>query len=43
MGKMQSFVTLQQVVRIITIRFCKVKEVESVGGKSESVSHWILV
>lgn len=38
-----SFVTLQQVVRLITIRLCKVKEVESVGGKSESVSHWILV
>jgi hypothetical protein len=28
---------------IITIRLCKVKEVESVSGKSESVSHSILV
>jgi hypothetical protein len=43
MCKMQSFVTLQQVVRIITIRLYKVKEVESVSGKSESVSHSILV
>ena len=40
---MQSFVTLQQVVRIITIRLYKVKEAESVSGKSESVSHSILV
>ena len=38
-GKMQSFVTLQRVVRIITITLYKVKEVECVGWKSESASH----
>jgi len=43
MGKMQSFVTLQQVVCIIIIRLYKVKEVESASGKSEIVSHSILV
>ena len=40
---MQSFVTFQQVVRIITIGFYNVKEVESVSGKTESVSHSVLV
>jgi hypothetical protein len=42
-GKMQSIVTLQHVLRIITIRLYKVKEVGSVSGKSESVNHSILV